>query len=40
MITGDRTHFGPLYGKTISGVTVHSSRSAAVVLLTVATRKA
>ena len=39
LITGDRTHFGPLYGKTISGVTVHSPRSAAVTLLTAA-RKA
>jgi len=27
LITGDRTHFGKLYGKTIHGVTVHSPRS-------------
>jgi hypothetical protein len=40
MLTGDRTHFGPLYGKTISGVTVHSPRSVAVMLLTAASRKA
>jgi hypothetical protein len=24
LVTGDRTHFGPLYGKTIQGVTVLS----------------
>jgi predicted nucleic acid-binding protein len=40
VITGDRTHFGPLYGKTIAGVTVHSPQSAAVTLLTATTRKA
>lgn len=27
LVTGDRTHFGPLYGKTAHGVTVHSPRS-------------
>ena len=36
MITGDHTHFGRLYGRTISGVTVHSPGSAAVRLLTAA----
>ena len=40
VITGDRTHFGPLCGKTISSVTVHSPRSAAVMLLPAAARKA
>jgi uncharacterized protein len=29
LITGDRTHFGKLYGKTLHGVTVHSPRSIA-----------
>jgi predicted nucleic acid-binding protein len=29
LVTGDRTHFGPLYGKTIRGVTIHSPRSLA-----------
>jgi len=33
LITGDRTHFGKLYGKTIHGVTVHSPRSIAEELL-------
>ncbi|HEY4157666.1 MAG TPA: PIN domain-containing protein [Polyangiaceae bacterium] len=33
LITGDRSHFGPLYGKTIHGVVVHSPRSAAESLL-------
>lgn len=32
LITGDRTHFGPLYGKTIEGVTIHSPRSLAEAL--------
>lgn len=33
LVTGDRTHFGLLYGKTIAGVTIHSPRSLAEVLL-------
>jgi predicted nucleic acid-binding protein len=24
LLTGDKTHFGPLYGKNLEGVTVHS----------------
>ena len=34
LITGDRTHFGTLYGKTVGGVTIHSPRSLAEALLT------
>ena len=33
LVTGDRTHFGTLYGKTINGVTIHSPRSLAQALL-------
>ena len=33
LVTGDRTHFGSLYGKTIAGVTVHSPRSLAETVL-------
>ncbi len=33
LVTGDRTHFGKLYGRTIQGVTVHSPRSLAERLL-------
>lgn len=33
LVTGDRTHFGKLYGRTIQGVTVHSPRSLAEKLL-------
>lgn len=33
LVTGDRTHFGALYGKTIAGVTIHSPRSLAEGLL-------
>lgn len=33
LVTGDRTHFGPLYGRTIRGVTIHSPRSLAEALL-------
>lgn len=33
LVTGDRTHFGKLYGRTIHGVTVHSPRSLAEWLL-------
>lgn len=29
LVTGDRSHFGPLYGKTLHGVTIHSPRSLA-----------
>lgn len=29
LVTGDRTHFGPLYGRSIRGVTIHSPRSLA-----------
>jgi predicted nucleic acid-binding protein len=29
LLTGDRTHFGELYGRQILGVTVHSPRSLA-----------
>jgi len=30
LLTGDKTHFGPLDGKTVSGVTIHSPASLAV----------
>jgi predicted nucleic acid-binding protein len=33
LVTGDRTHFGALYGRTIDGVTIHSPRSLAEALL-------
>jgi predicted nucleic acid-binding protein len=33
LVTGDRTHFGALFGKTIVGVSVHSPRSLAEALL-------
>ncbi|MGH8850847.1 MAG: PIN domain-containing protein [Casimicrobiaceae bacterium] len=33
LITGDRTHFGALYGRTIHGVSIHSPRSLAEALL-------
>ena len=29
LVTGDKTHFGRLYGRSIRGVTVHSPRSLA-----------
>ncbi len=29
LVTGDRTHFGPGYGKLFAGVTIHSPRSLA-----------
>ena len=32
-MTGDRSHFGAFYGKTLGGVTVHSPRSLAEMLL-------
>jgi predicted nucleic acid-binding protein len=33
LVTGDRTHFGRHYGKTVHGVTIHSPRSIAEALL-------
>jgi predicted nucleic acid-binding protein len=33
LVTGDRTHFGRYYGKTIHGVAIHSPRSIAETLL-------
>lgn len=33
LVTGDRTHFGALYGRTIQGVTIYSPRSLAEMLL-------
>ena len=33
LVTGDKTHFGRLYGKTLHGVTIHSPRSLAEALL-------
>lgn len=33
LVTGDRSHFGALYGKTVAGVAIHSPRSLAEVLL-------
>lgn len=33
LVTGDRTHFGRLYGKAIHGVTIRSPRSIAEALL-------
>ena len=33
LVTGDRTHFGALYGRTIHGVTIHSPQSLAEMLL-------
>jgi hypothetical protein len=33
LVTGDRTHFGRLYGKVIHGVAIHSPRSIAEALL-------
>jgi predicted nucleic acid-binding protein len=32
LVTGDRTHFGVLYGRVVEGVAVHSPRSLAVAL--------
>lgn len=32
LVTGDRSHFGTFYGKTLDGVTVHSPRSLAETL--------
>ena len=33
LVTGDHTHFGKLYGRTIHGVKIHSPRSLAIELL-------
>lgn len=33
LVTGDKTHFGRLYGKNIEGVAIHSPRSLAEALL-------
>ena len=33
LVTGDKTHFGALYGRTIRGVMIHSPRSLAEALL-------
>lgn len=33
LVTGDRTHFGALYGRTIHGVTIHSPQSLAEMLI-------
>jgi hypothetical protein len=33
LVTGDRTHFGALYGRTIQGVTIYSPWSLADALL-------
>lgn len=33
LVTGDRTHFGPLYGKTIQGVTILSPAMLAEIVL-------
>ena len=33
LVTGDRAHFGRLYGKTVCGVTIHSPLSLAEALL-------
>jgi predicted nucleic acid-binding protein len=27
LVTGDRSHFGPLYGRSLAGVAIHSPRS-------------
>jgi hypothetical protein len=32
-VTGDRTHFGSLYGRTVNGVTIHSPSSLAASVL-------
>ena len=33
LVTGDRSHFGAFYGKTVAGVAIHSPRSLAEALL-------
>ncbi len=32
LLTGDKTHFGPLYGRSIEGVEIHSPASLAIKL--------
>lgn len=32
LLTGDKTHFGPLYGRTVEGVVIHSPASFAIKL--------
>jgi hypothetical protein len=32
-VTGDRTHFGHLFGKTVQGTAIHSPRSLAQAVL-------
>jgi hypothetical protein len=34
LVTGDRTHFGPFYGKTFAGVTIYSPSLLAQTLVT------
>jgi hypothetical protein len=34
LVTGDRSHFGAVYGRTLGGVAIHSPRSLAELLLT------
>jgi hypothetical protein len=33
LVTGDRAHFGALYGKTVNGVSIYSPRSLAKAVL-------
>ena len=33
LVTGDRSHFGALYGKTVAGAGIHSPHSLAEALL-------
>jgi uncharacterized protein len=33
LVTGDRTHFGALYGRTVGGVAIHTPRSLAEAIL-------
>lgn len=33
LVTGDRTHFGALYGRIVAGVSIHSPRSFAEAML-------
>jgi predicted nucleic acid-binding protein len=32
LLTGDKTHFGPLYGRVLEGVTIHSPASLACLI--------
>lgn len=38
LVTGDRSHFGALFGTSLQGVAIHSPRSLAELLLVVTTR--